>query len=776
MSVPPPSDYDDTNPFRNAADRPLVREAELDTRLRLALDAGRMAIWMVDNAGEVQVSAEFNRLLGLPEDAQPTLEELIARYYPGEIERVQGIVQQAIAEGQRYAEWEYRHLWPNDEVRWFLVRSEFLYTDEGEQAGSIGVIMDVTDRKKSEERRIEVENELRESVNRLRIAQAAGQIGSFELLPDRQMIRVSEEFCRIWGIPPVEEAPVRSFLDLIYEEDLPQLETWRSKLPAGALDYVEYRIRRPDTGETRWMARRGEAIRDELTGEVRYFGVSYDITQRIQLERRQRFLLDFADEIRKAESSVEIIRRAQRMLGEYLGANRVGYGDVDETERYFTTTDNWADGVPPRQGTHDLATFGPDIHGALKRGEPLLVENVRTDPRTNAPESLKGFEAIDTQAAMTASLVAGGRMVAALYVHSREPRPWSVHDVELVQEVAQRTWAELGRARAEAQARVSEDRYRRIFEQTNDPIIAADLNQVITDANQAAADAVGVTRSEAIGRRIADFISPEDYERSTAMLHTKLKDGGTTRYDVRVRGASGQTLFWEVNSGLTFDEQGQPLGLHVVARDVTDRKRWERQQAFLVAELNHRVKNTLAVVQSLAHQTFKGGNDPAVAIASYEGRLSALAAAHNLLTRENWESADLREIMAQALQPFCADARCTLHGPSYRLEPRSAVSLTLAAHELATNAAKYGALSNDTGQIQVTWAPEPEGLEIIWRETGGPEVHAPERRGFGTRMLSRALAQDLGGSVELTFEPQGLVCRIVASIDNAQDGTAATAD
>ncbi|HEX8840182.1 MAG TPA: HWE histidine kinase domain-containing protein, partial [Sphingomicrobium sp.] len=336
----------------------------------------------------------------------------------------------------------------------------------------------------------------------------------------------------------------------------------------------------------------------------------------------------------------------------------------------------------------------------------------------------------------------------------------------------QRTWAELGRARAQAQASASEERYRRIFEQTNDPILTADLDQVITDVNQAAADAVGITRAEAIGRRIADFISAEDYERSSAMLRDKLQHGGTTRYDVKVRGAAGQSLFWEVNSGLTFDELGRPLGLHVVARDVTERKRWERHQALLVAELNHRVKNTLAVVQSLAHQSFKRADSPTDAIASYEGRLNALAAAHNLLTRENWESAEMGEVLSQALRPFCTPARCHVHGPSYRLQPRIAVTLTLAMHELATNASKYGALSNETGEVHVTWGDTAEGLEIVWQESGGPEVREPTREGFGTRMLRRALAQDLGGSVDLAFESRGLRCRMLASAEVQSDAAA----
>jgi PAS domain S-box-containing protein len=722
-----------------------------------------MAIWSVDAGGQVDVSPEFRRLLKLPEERQPTLEELLSRYYPGELERVQRLIEQALADGQKHAEWEYRHLWPSGEVRWFLVRAEFLSQEDGSPAGSIGVIVDVTDRKKADEHRERIEAELRESESRLRIAQSAGKVGSFELFPNTRRIRVSEEFCRLWGVTPLQEAPVSFFLDNVHPEDREDLRTGEARLPQDALDYREYRIIRRDTGETRWLARRGEAIKDMVGGGLRYFGVCYDITDQVAHERRQRLLLTLSDEMRRLATPTDIVRAAQRMLGEHLGANRVGYGEVDASERYFTTVDNWTNGVPSRHGTHDLAGFGSAVHSALKRGEPLIIQDVQTDPRTRDSASVAAFEAIDAQSAITASLVISGKMVAALYVHAQTPRMWSAADAQLVQDVAERTWAELARARAERLARASEERFRRIFEQTNDPIITADLNQVITDVNPAAAEAVGTSREEAIGRPISDFVSPEDFGHTSAMLQQKMERGGTTRYDVRVHGASGRLLFWEVNSGLTFDELARPVGLHVVARDVTERKRWERHQALLVAELNHRVKNTLAVVQSLAHQTFKRTANPAEAITAYEGRLNALAAAHNLLTNENWESAEIQDVLTQALRPFGPPTRWHLDGPSRRVDPRIAVSLTLAVHELATNAVKYGALSNGTGEIQVSWDEIDGGIEIVWRETGGPPVKTPEREGFGSQMLRRVLAQDLDGTVAMDFGESGLVCRIKAS-------------
>jgi PAS domain S-box-containing protein len=321
--------------------------------------------------------------------------------------------------------------------------------------------------------------------------------------------------------------------------------------------------------------------------------------------------------------------------------------------------------------------------------------------------------------------------------------------------------------------RQSQERYRRIFEQTSDLIITAGLDQVITDCNPAAAEAVGFTREAAIGQKIADFIRPEDFAQSTQMLRQKVERGGTTQYDVRVRNQAGEWLHWEINSGLTYDAHGTPVGLHVIGRDVTERKRAEERQRLLMNELNHRVKNTLAVVQSITHQTLRGMNvDPAVS-ATLEARLAALSAAHDVLTRESWTSASMREIIINAVSPFYAGNRLLIDGSAdIRLSPQASVSLALAFHELATNASKYGALSNDEGRIRIHWSTAGDRLKLEWVEERGPEVSTPSRRGFGTRMIERSLAGEFGGTTSLTFDKSGLRLTLDAPIPQEIDAAA----
>lgn len=507
-------------------------------------------------------------------------------------------------------------------------------------------------------------------------------------------------------------------------------------------------------------------IRGEDGAVLGILNEGLEVTDRIELERRQDFLLRLSDALRPLADPTAIIRTSQRMLGEQLGANRVGYGEVDAGERYFTTTDNWTAGMPSRHGVHDLAGFGAKVHGDLKAGIPLVIEDVASDPATAGSADVQAaFAAIDTRAALTASLAVAGRMRAALYVHAREPRPWSAGDVALVQDVAQRTWAELARARAEAEAHASEERYRRLFDQASDLILTLALDRTITGANPAAAAALGLTQEQLIGRKTWEFVAPDSREETRRMLEQKMREGGgTTRYEVLACTAAGADLYLEISSGLTFDDGGQPEGVHLVARDITARKRWELHQQLLVGELNHRVKNTLAIVQSLTHQTFRPGQDPAASIKAFEGRLQALAMAHNLLTRENWEAAGIYDVVDAALEPFSPAGRRQVSGQPVRVPPQTAVSLALAVHELATNASKYGALSNETGRVRVEWDQRDGRLALSWVEEGGPPVTAPSRQGFGTRMLSRALARELNGTVTLTYDPAGLRCLIEAPL------------
>ncbi|CAN7523541.1 PAS domain S-box protein [Phenylobacterium sp. LjRoot225] len=214
---------------------------------------------------------------------------------------------------------------------------------------------------------------------------------------------------------------------------------------------------------------------------------------------------------------------------------------------------------------------------------------------------------------------------------------------------------------------------------------------------------------------------------------------------VPIRGADGRITRWFAS-----------------CTDVADQQQHEDHLKLLINELNHRVKNTLATVQSMAAQSLRGAVDPEDAFARLESRLLGLSAAHNILTERNWEGATLAEVVERTLAPFVMHApeRVRCAGPEVWLAPQAAVALSLAVHELATNAVKYGALSVELGRVEVFWIIAEKTLTITWREAGGPAVVQPSRKGFGSRLIERNLPRELGGSATLSFEPGGLVCRI----------------
>ena len=226
------------------------------------------------------------------------------------------------------------------------------------------------------------------------------------------------------------------------------------------------------------------------------------------------------------------------------------------------------------------------------------------------------------------------------------------------------------------------------------------------------------------------------------------------------------------------DENDRVTGIFVEGHDVTEmhlaqevEKRQARHLQLLIDELNHRVKNTLAIVQGLAQQTFRSDAANDDACEAFSGRLAALASAHDVLTSEHWETADVGDIIRRSLDAHGARShRFVIEGPPVRLQPQTAVTLAMVMHELCTNAAKYGALSNESGQVHVQWRlegnPEPR-MHLRWQESNGPGVAPPGRRGFGSRMIVRALSAEPGGDVQLHFHEEGVVCEMTVAVSTS---------
>jgi PAS domain S-box-containing protein len=238
--------------------------------------------------------------------------------------------------------------------------------------------------------------------------------------------------------------------------------------------------------------------------------------------------------------------------------------------------------------------------------------------------------------------------------------------------------------------------------------------------------------------------------------------------DLRYRRKDGSTFCATIFVNPVRDKAGRIYEHFISLVDTTKHELARKHAAMLIDELNHRVKNTLATVQSIVAQAVRNSSDPQVVRESIEIRLAALSRSHDLLGREKWEGAGLRDLICDAIAPFRAikgrGERFSIAGENIRLSPKAAVALGIAFNELATNAVKYGALSNDSGTISIDWVLDSRAdnrwLCLHWREQGGPSVTPPTRRGFGSRVIEQGLAHELDGEVKLDYRPEGLVCMI----------------
>ena len=303
----------------------------------------------------------------------------------------------------------------------------------------------------------------------------------------------------------------------------------------------------------------------------------------------------------------------------------------------------------------------------------------------------------------------------------------------------------------------------------------------ILRVNEAITAITGRRRDELVGRPLFTYTHPDDADADREAFRKQV-EGRLEFYSIEKRliRRDGRLIWISVRSSPVRDERGKLLYLVRVVQDVTERKAAERRAKLLIDELNHRVKNTLATVQSLASQAARSALTPAAFRDSFEGRLIALSKAHDQLTEHHWESADLRELLGAALAPYGAGPeRVVLRGEDMVLRPRAALTLAMAFHELITNAAKYGALSVPSGRVEVRWQTVDEGgrplLRIDWEELGGPPVGEPERRGFGSKLIEGSIAAELSGQANLTFAPEGLRCVMeiplkAVVIDNAPTG------
>lgn len=300
----------------------------------------------------------------------------------------------------------------------------------------------------------------------------------------------------------------------------------------------------------------------------------------------------------------------------------------------------------------------------------------------------------------------------------------------------------------------SEERYRSLVETANDIVATFDLDFRLVSINPAIR-LLGFTPEELIGRPLSDFIPSDQHDFHVAMLQRKLAGEEGTQYEMELLSKdTTRRLTLEVNSKLMFDREGKPVGIHAIARDVTERKEAEARQNVLIRELQHRTKNLLAVTQSIVVNTIASTVSPTIAKEAIVGRLHALARAQEFVASGASSGVPLRELVEAELSAFTP--RLTITGVPIILGGAFAQQFALVIHELATNAAKYGSLSTPKGRLLIQWElkrdrREPE-LLFLWKELDGPQANGPLREGFGSRLIFAVLKD----GAERNFGDEGL--------------------
>ena len=287
-------------------------------------------------------------------------------------------------------------------------------------------------------------------------------------------------------------------------------------------------------------------------------------------------------------------------------------------------------------------------------------------------------------------------------------------------------------------------------------------------------------RFKVTSESVRELLHPDDADSWRRVIEHFESGARAYETEFRICRPDGEVRWCVGTAAATVDKAGRVVRLSGVTIDITERKRAEERQNLLAREVDHRAKNALALAQSIVRLTRAGDvKDYAQAV---EGRISALARVHTILSLSNWQGAEIGRLVEEETAPYASGGQIALQGTELQLQPATAQTLALALHELVTNSAKYGALSTLTGRLAIKWDVRGDALVLIWAEDGGPPVEKPISRGFGTRSVIASIESQLGGKAEFDWRPEGLQCRLsvplrnISARDSARPSAAAIAE
>ena len=757
-----------------------LREREADlARVQRIGQVGGMDIDIAGGMRSIR-SPEYLRLHGLPPEASAeTHEDWRKRVHPDDLAQAERTLLAALNSGDETYDSEYRIIRASDgAVRRIHARGDIERDRDGKPVRLVGAHLDVTEQTR-------IHEALRESETRYRDLFETIDQGFcvIEVLfdgdgkaCDYRFLEANPAFERQTGL---KDAIGKRMRELVSGHEEHWFETYGRIATTGHPERFENRADRLGRWYEVYAFRVGQP-------HERRVGILFnDIIERkrAEIELRQRqdqqtFLLKLSDALR-AESEADAIEdRAVGMLSETLKLDRcyaVSFGLADG-EANITHQVGRAD-LPPLAGSRRLDDYPAALRQTFDR--TLVVDDAAAAPGLSDLER-RSIAGTGQRAFIAPSLRRGeNNPIWAMVAVSAEPRQWTPAEVALVEEVTERTWAAMERARAEQALRESESRFRQFAQASSGALWIRDAATLAMEyASPAIARIYGVEPDAFLGdlKKWAASIVPED--RDTALEHIEhARRGDSVVHEFRIQRLSDSAFRWIRSVDFPLhDGRGRVQRIGGIAEDITDARLTVEHQAVLLAELQHRVRNIMAIIRSIVVRTGKSATSVKDYADAVAGRLKTIARVQVLLTRAANVGVDIATIVRNEIGAQAHHAeQYTMTGPDVVLTPKAVEVMTLALHELATNALKYGALSSDAGHIDVTWSVvdkrDGSWLSFDWTERGGPacpsaDRAAPRRRGFGSELIEGLLPYELGGESRVEIGAGGAHCHIEFPLQN----------
>jgi PAS domain S-box-containing protein len=711
--------------LRKHADRVLA-----DRNLQLAL-AGKFALlgtYAYDVGSErYQVSPGYAAVHGLPEGTEETSRaEWRTRVHPDDLPGVEAGFHQAMVERRREYHCEYRYVLPDGKIRWIDSRNFISYDHDGSAPHLVGANIDVTQHKVTEA-------VLKEHKALLADALGVGKVIAFEWDAVTRQTRRSDNATSILGDDESgSTGRPNEFLRRVHPDDRETFKSYLGRLSPSNPSYVlNFRFCCPE-GRQVWLEETAKGEFDTTGHLLRIKGLTRDITEQKKAE------------LALAERNTQIELASKTV--------RVGSYAVD-----FTT------------GLVSLSPGSANILGLPDSTVEISRENAR---KLVHPQDLAQFVTARDQALlkMQREFVAQIRIIRAndgevrwiearcLIFYDQVGRP--LRYIAVIIDTTERKLAEQALTERNAQLGLA-GRAALVGSYTYD--VTRGTMQI--SEGYAAIHGLPLGTTETTYNEWRTRAHPDDLKLAEGARAQAFANGGKEdNAEYRIVLSSGEVRWIERRGWISYDEDGRPERVVGVNIDVTGRKRAEERQRALLAELDHRVKNALATVSSVVSQTAVGSTSVANFVQALDGRLRSMATTHELLSFGQWQGVSLAELIRQELAPYATRHNTKISGPEVVLLPEAGQAIAMVLHELATNAAKYGALSTQEGMVSIQWNWRRNGhlprLVLEWKEFGGPPVVASDRAGFGMSTIRDLIPYEFGGSVDLTFVSAGVQCRL----------------